>query len=110
LREKKGDNAVVESPVPFEVPALHEFEGMLKVPLDLLKAFGSAIDLNSWDAKRQGDAVAASTRSCGEVGAAETVPRPIPRPIVAAESRAAASSRCLSIEVLLIRASALPPP
>jgi len=39
---------------------------------------------------------AASTRSCGEAGAAQTVPTPIPRPIVAAESIAAAAiGRCL---------------
>ena len=47
---------------------------------------------------------AASTRSCGEVGAADTVPTPIPRPIVAAESSRAASVRCLYIEVLLLYA------
>jgi hypothetical protein len=49
---------------------------------------------------------AASTRSCGETGAAQTVLTPIPSPIIAAESSATASGRCLSIELLLIRAPA----
>ena len=52
-REKKGDDAVVESPMCIEFAVFDKLNGIQEMLVELPKRFGATVNLNAWNTNRQ---------------------------------------------------------